>query len=83
MISWKCPAGTFCRDLTDGIAGGLATYPNKDSQSNGGNACSKFYYCPEGTPVEISISTAGYETILIEGAGYIDEGIMTPAGYVD
>jgi hypothetical protein len=83
MRSWKCPAGTFCSDSTDGITGGLATYPNKDSQLNGGNACSQYYYCPEGTVEEISISTAGYETILIEGAGYIDEGIMTPAGYVD
>lgn len=47
----KCPAGTFCSTTIDGLIGGLGSYPNKDSQSNGGNACSKYYYCPEGTPV--------------------------------
>jgi len=42
-----------------------------------------YKYCPEGTTAEISIDPASYETILIFGAGYLDEGIMTPAGYMD
>ncbi len=82
MLSQKCPAGTFCSATVDGLVGGLASYPNKNSQTNSGNACSKFHYCPEGTEVEIPIATLGYETILIEGAGYPSDGIITPAGYV-
>lgn len=64
MLSWKCPAGTFCSATVDGIVGGLASYPNKLAQPTG-NACSQYHYCPEGTTVEISIATEGYETILI------------------
>lgn len=65
MLSQKCPAGTFCSATVDGLEGGLATYPNKNSQADGGNACRQFYYCPEGTTEEIAIATLGYETILI------------------
>lgn len=88
MLEWKCPLGTFCSATIDGLIGGLGSYPNKVSQANGGNACSKYFFCPEGTDVEIAISTAGlsnagYETILIQGAGYLDDGLITPAGYVD
>jgi hypothetical protein len=31
MISWKCPPGTFCSATVDALAGGLASYPNKES----------------------------------------------------
>jgi len=81
MLSQKCPAGTFC-SATISTIGGLGSYPNKQSQSvSGGNACRQYYYCPEGTDVEIAISTTGYETILIQGAGYPSDGIITPPGY--
>lgn len=88
MLTWKCPAGTFCSATVDSLVGGLSTYPTKVSQASGGNACSQYYFCPEGTDAEIPISTtgnsnAGYETILIQGAGYLDAGLITPAGYVD
>jgi hypothetical protein len=82
MLEQKCPAGTFCSTTVDSLTGGLASYPNKNSQDASGNACSQYYYCPEGTTVEIAIATLGYETILIQGAGYSSDGIMTPAGYV-
>ena len=83
MLSQKCPQGTFCSATVNSVVGGLATYPNRNSQSTtGGNACRQYYYCPEGTATEIAISTLGYDTILIEGAGYPSDGIMTPAGYV-
>ena len=81
MLANKCPAGTFCSDTIDSIVGGLGSYPNKNAQADGGNACRQYYYCPEGTPAEISIATLGYETILIQGAGYESDGIITPAGY--
>lgn len=81
MMSNKCPAGTFCSATISSAVGGLGSYPNKKAQADGGNACRQYYYCPEGTTTEIAITSAGYETILIQGAGYPSQGIMTPAGY--
>ncbi len=83
MMAQKCPAGTFCSATINSVIGGLGSYPNKDTQANGGNACDIYYYCPEGTKTQIAITPSSYETIFIYGAGYLDQGIITPAGYTD
>ena len=65
MLAQKCPAGTFCSATVDTLIGGLATYPNKKAQTDSGNACAPYFYCPEGTPYQIAITPNSYETILI------------------